>query len=66
MVVNLSSLWVILKIEFVCVLRSNSKVHFARYIISNISVNIDFTCINLISQCEERPLNHNALTYNYM
>ena len=66
MVVNLSSLWVILKIEFVCVLRSNSKVDFARYILSNISVNIDSTCINLISQCEERPRNHNELTFNYI
>ena len=51
MVVGLSSLEVVLKIAFVCVLTSNSRVDFARYVFSNISVNIESTCMYLISQC---------------
>ena len=65
MVVSLSSMYVILKIAFVCVLRSDSKVDLARYILSNISVNINSTCIKLISKCAERPHNHNTITFNY-
>ena len=51
MVVSLSSLLVVLKIAFVCVLTSNSGVHFARYDFPNISGNIDSTCMHLISKC---------------
>ena len=54
----------ILKMAFVCVLRSDSKIDLARYILSNMSVNINSTCVNLISKCEERRHNHNTITFN--
>ena len=64
MVVSLSSLKVVLKIAFVCVLTSNSGVDFARYVFSNISVNIELTCIHLISKCAYRQRNHITITLN--
>ena len=64
MVVGLSSLQVVLKIVFVCVLMSNFGVDFALYIFSNISVNIESTCIHLISTCAYRQHNHTTITLN--
>ena len=51
MVVSLMSLQAILKIACVCLLRPNSKVDLARYILSNMSENINSTCKHLISKC---------------
>ena len=51
MVVSLSSLQVVWKIAFVCVLTSNSGGDFARYDFSNVSVIIYSTRMHLISKC---------------
>ena len=65
MVVSLSSLEVVLQIAFVCMIRSNSRVDFARYVFLNVSVIIYSTCIHLISKCAERQHNHSTITINY-
>ena len=39
-----------MKIAFVCMLMSNFGVDFSRYIFSNISVNIESTCIHLMKK----------------
>ena len=53
MVVSLRSLYVVLKIAFVCMLRSNLSVDFARCVFLNISVIIDSTCIPLVPNVQK-------------